>query len=46
MLNLVKSFKDKNINFKWFVIGDNHYKERAEQLINSELVASNGDSIK
>ena len=34
MLNLVKSFKDKNINFKWFVVGGNYYKEEFDRIRN------------
>ena len=33
MAVLAKYLKQANINFKWFIVGDNHYKERAEQLI-------------
>lgn len=32
MLHLVKSLKEKNINFKWFVIGGNYYKEEFERI--------------
>lgn len=33
MAVLAKYLKQASINFKWFVVGDNHYKERAEQLM-------------
>ena len=32
MIHLVKSLKEKNINFKWFVIGGNYYKEEFERI--------------
>ena len=33
MAVLAKYLHEAGVNFKWFVIGDNHYKERAEQLV-------------
>ena len=32
MIPLVKSLKEKGINFKWFVIGGNYYKEEFERI--------------
>ncbi len=32
MINLVKALKEKHINFKWFVIGGNYYKEEFERI--------------
>lgn len=32
MLHLVKLLKDNNIDFKWFVIGGNYYKEEFERI--------------
>lgn len=32
MLHLVKSLKEKNINFKWFVIGGNYYKDEFARI--------------
>ena len=32
MIHLVKSLKEKNINFKWFVVGGNYYKEEFERI--------------
>lgn len=32
MIHLVKSLKEKNINFKWFIVGGNYYKEEFERI--------------
>ena len=32
MIYLAKSLKERNINFKWFVIGGNYYKEEFERI--------------
>ena len=32
MLHLVKELKNKNVNFKWFIIGGNYYKEEFERI--------------
>ena len=33
MIYLAKGLKEKNINFKWFVIGGNYYKEEFDRII-------------
>lgn len=32
MLRLAKTLKENNINFKWFIIGGNYYKEEFERI--------------
>ncbi len=33
MIHLVKSLKEKNINFKWFIVGGNYYKDEFERIL-------------
>jgi glycosyltransferase involved in cell wall biosynthesis len=33
MIHLVKSLKEKKINFKWFIVGGNYYKEEFERIL-------------